>query len=277
MKKNKSFTILLIAFILVFILSFTALLFGDWLAVTFDVIGIRIAVLIVSFASFGASTLFSLMVYTHNKTVSKVNDDSNKRAEMFRELQFASSNYSIIEFNDRMLISRESERYIPKFIEKETPSFHLVIENLEADKPLSYFTIRIPFKVIEGKSCGRIELSSIKFERDQEVFNFIPMDHEHTARAYILYNEHTKRNNLIINIVCNEDSNFFKEDINHFTKIKIKLTIVSILGVSILGRSELYFTNPTQTEGSGLHTYSINSSNFLLSTSPFVEREDTNY
>ena len=48
-------------------------------------------------------------------------------------------------------------------------------------------------------------------------------------------------------------------------------TVVSILGVSIEGTSELYFTNPTQTEGSGLHTYKINASNFVVSGSPYLE------
>ena len=204
----------------VLIASLVSLIFGDWLAANFDVIGIRIAVLIVSFAAFWSSALFSLMVYKHNKTVSQVNDDLNRRAELFRELQFASSNYSIIEFNDRMLISKESDRYIQRFNKKDTPSLHLVLENLNYNSPLMFYTIRIPFKVIEGKTAGGIELVSIVFERDNQIFNFIPMPHEIKTRAYILYNEQTKRNNMIINIVANKDSSFSMKKLMRLAKLR---------------------------------------------------------
>src|SRR5690554_6971320 len=120
MKQNKSFKFLIISLLIVFVLAFVALIFAEWLEAKVAVVGIRISVLIVTFASFGASTLFSMMVYNHNRTVSKINDDLNERAELFRELQFASSNYSIIEFMDRMLITPESERYMPKFYNKRS-------------------------------------------------------------------------------------------------------------------------------------------------------------
>src|SRR5690606_25977320 len=101
MRKDKSFIFLMSILVVVLVLSLVSLFAGDFLAEAFDVIGIRIAVLIVSFAAFGASTLFSLMVYLHNKTVSRINDDQNRRAALFRDLQFASNNYSIIDFTDR--------------------------------------------------------------------------------------------------------------------------------------------------------------------------------
>ena len=47
--------------------------------------------------------------------------------------------------------------------------------------------------------------------------------------------------------------------------------ITSILGVTIRGTSELYFTNPTQIEGAGSSTYKINSSNFRLTQQPLIE------
>lgn len=277
MRKDKSTKVLLIVLIIVFLLSIGAMLIGDFLASKFDVIGIRVAVLIVAFASFGSSTLFSLMVYIHNKTVSRINDDSDKRAELFRELQFASDNYSSIEFNDRALIYPESDRYIPRFYNKEKPSFHMIEEGTNTDDDLVFYSIRFPFKVSEGKSAGSIRLSVIKFERDLEKFNFIPMDHEKATRAYILYNEQTKRNNIILNLVFNKNSDFFKEDqLNIFTKIKLNLSITSILGVTIKGTSELYFTNPTQIEGAGSSTYKINSSNFRLTQRPTIETLDFN-
>lgn len=273
MKHNKGFIFLMVTLFATLIFAFVSLIFADWLESNIAVVGIRIAVLIVSFASFGASAIFSMMVYKHNRTVSKINDDNNRRSEMFRELQFASSNYSIIEYNDRMLISPESDWYIPKFYKRDIPSFHLIQEGLNFDEELEFYTIRIPFRVIEGKTCGRIELEEIKFERDFEVFNFVPMPQEKKAKAYLLHNEKTQRSNMIINIVFNKSSNFFKDELNVFTKIKIKETISSVLGVSINGRSELYFTNPTQAEGRGLHTYKINSSNFLTTSPPYLDEE----
>lgn len=273
MKKDKGFITLLITLIVVFILSIISLIFAEQLEAAIAVVGIRIAVLIVSFAAFGASAIFSMMVYKHNITASKINDDSNKRSEMFRELQFASSNYSIIEFNDRMLIYQESDWYIPKFYSKDIPSFHLVEKGLNPDEELCFYTIRIPYRLVEGKTAGKIELSNIRFERNQEIFNFIPMEHENLTRAYLLFNDHTKRNNMIVNIVFNKSSNFFKDELNLFSKIKIKLTVSSVLGVSIDGMSELYFTNPTQTEGEGLHTYKINSSNFIVTSPPYLDED----
>lgn len=268
--KKEGFIFLTITVIVVFILSFLSLIYAEWLESKIAVVGIRIAVLIVSFAAFGASAIFSMMVYKHNITVSKINDDNNRRSELFRELQFASDNYSIIEFNDRMLISPESEWYIKRFHDKDIPSFHLVDENIDVNEKLSFYTIRIPYELVEGKTAGRIEISSIKFERSSEIFNFIPMDHEDKTSAFLLYNDKTKRNNMIVNIVFNESSNFFSEKLNLFSKIKLKVTVSSILGVSINGVSELYFTNPTQTEGQGLHTYKINSSTFITTSLPYL-------
>lgn len=271
--KKEGFVFLTITVIVVFILSFLSLIYAEWLESKIAVVGIRIAVLVVSFAAFGASAIFSMMVYKHNITVSKINDDNNRRSELFRNLQFASSNYSIIEFNDRMLISPESQWYISRFYNKDIPSFHLVDEEIDVNEKLSFYTIRIPYRLVEGKTAGRIEISNIKFERELEVFNFVSMEHEKKTSAFLLYNDKTKRSNIIINIVFNESSNFFSEKLNLFSKIKLKLTVSSILGVSINGISELYFTNPTQTEGQGLHTYKINASTFITTSLPYLDQE----
>lgn len=280
--KNKTWKILTLVLSVIFVLSMTALIFSEYLDTLINVIGIRIAVLIVAFASLGSSTLFSLLVYSHNKTVSKINDDSNHRAEMFRELQFASSNYSIIEFSERMLITKERPNYIKRFKEKQTPSFHMIEDHGRNDVKeddgydnYRFYTIRIPFRVIEGKMISKITLDKIRFERDDKVYLFHPVHEEKEAQAYILYNEYTKRNNLIMNIVVDKNSDFFKDDhLNHFTKIKIYLNITSLLGVKVKGLNELYFTNPDQSEGDGLHSYYINSSNFTLLKRPMIEHLD---
>lgn len=274
-EKSKSFKYLMIILAIVFLLSLVSLFAGDYLAANFDVIGIRIAVLIVSFAAFGASTYFSLVVHLNNKTMSKLNDDQNKRAEQFRTLQFVSNNYSIIEFNDRMLIMKESSWYVKKFFQKEIPSFHMAQKNIDIDKELEFYTIRIPFRVLEGRTPGSIMLSKITFEKGSQRFDFYPLEHEEITQSYILYNEKTQRNNLIMNLVFNKESHYFEEnEINQFSKIRIAFAITSILGVTLQGVSELYFTNPVQVEGDGLHTYKINSSNFKLTANPYIEKKN---
>src|SRR5690554_610883 len=105
------FSVVITFSVVILILSILALVFDEYLAATIDVIGICIAAIIIAFASFGSSTLFSLLILHHNTTVSQINDDLNKRAELFRELQFTSSKYSIIEFMDRMLIYNRSEEH----------------------------------------------------------------------------------------------------------------------------------------------------------------------
>lgn len=109
-EKNTIITVMAIASVTVFLIALLMLIFGDELDVMFNVIGIRVATVFVAFAAFLSSTLFSLLILLHNRTVVRMNDDTNRRAELFRELQFASSNYSIIEFMDRMLLYGESER-----------------------------------------------------------------------------------------------------------------------------------------------------------------------
>ena len=84
MKKDKGFIFLLITLGVVFILSAISLIFAEQLEAAIAVVGIRIAVLIVSFAAFGASAIFSMMVYKHNITASKINDDSNKRSDILQ-------------------------------------------------------------------------------------------------------------------------------------------------------------------------------------------------
>ncbi|CCV64872.1 conserved hypothetical protein [Alteracholeplasma palmae J233] len=277
MKQNKLFKYLIISTIAIFIFSIVSLFFGDELAASFNVIGIRIAVLIVAFASFISSALFSFLVYAHNKTVSKINDDMNKRAELFRELQFASANYSIIEFTDRMLIYKESERYKNKYLNNPLFGFHLIetvgeVKDIEvSDELYDFYSIRIPFKVLEGKMVSRINVNEIRFEKENEKFYFYPTNKELFTEGYILYNEQTKRNNLIVNLIVDKKSNFFNQEVNVFTKIKLVVKVSSLLGVGITGINELYFTNPTQTEGDGLHTYKINSSNFTLIERPRVD------
>ena len=276
-ERNIIIAVIGIAGTTVFVLSLLMLLFGDELDSMFNVIGIRVATVFVAFASFLSSMLFSLLILLHNRTVVKINDDTNRRAEMFRELQFASSNYSIIEFMDRMLIYGESTRYIQRVIERKSMMFHMIEDGLNEkdifDNPQSYYfvSIKIPFRVIEGKIISSIAFDKLRFEREGVNYEFITPPSETESRAFLLYNEHTKRNNVIINLIMKKDSVFYNPNqINNFTKIKIYINITSLLGVKVKGNSELYFTNPEQIEGDGTNTYRINSANFTLTDMPKI-------
>lgn len=276
MNKKQISSIFIIVLLAIFIISLIALFFGDFLDQTFDVIGIRVTALILSFASFGSSTLFSLLVYQHNKTVSQLNDDTNRRAELFRDLQFASSNYSIIEFMDRMLVTKENPRYIERLTKSNKAYFHLFDDrtnnplNTQSIDDFKYFTIRIPFKLIEGKIVSSIKISELRFERDQKTYSFFPNIDQESSQTFILNNELTQRSNMIINLAVNKNSDFFDiEDINLFSKIKIYLNITSLLNVMVQGQIELYFTNPNQEEALK-HSYRIISSHFRLKERPQV-------
>lgn len=276
-KTNTIFYIMLIISSIVFSVALILLIFGDTLDQTFNVIGIRVATLFVAFSSFCSSTLFSLLILLHNRTVSRINDDTNRRAELFRELQFASSNYSIIEFMDRMLIYDESTRYVDRFIRKRNMMFHMISPDVKESEVyenpanFNFISVKIPFRVVEGRMVSNITFSRLKFERGDQMYDFITPPSLEESRAFLLYNEHTKRNNVIINLIMPKDSLFFnKADVNIFSKIKIYIRITSLLGVQVKGISELYFTNPEQIEGDGMNTYRINSSNFTLMSMPVV-------
>lgn len=278
-KKISIFTVIGVAGSIVFIIALFMLIIGDWLDQNFNVIGIRIATLFVAFASFLSSMLFSLLILRHNQTVVKYNDDTNKRAELFREQTFASSNYSIIEFMDRMLIYQEPVRYIERMIQRKSMNFHMIKSDLHEneifDNPKNYrfISLKIPFRVIEGKIVSSITFDKLRFERNGINYEFITPPSEHESRAFLLYNEQTKRNNIIINLIIDNDSVFYDpQQINEFTKIKIYTNVTSLLGVQVKGNIELYFTNPEQLEGDGTNTYRINSANFTLIEMPKIVR-----
>lgn len=281
-EKNTIITVMAIASITVFSIALTMLILGDELDQMFNVIGIRVATVFVAFASFCSSTLFSLLILLHNRTVVRINDDTNKRAELFRELQFASSNYSIIEFMDRMLIYGESERYVNRMLQRRSMMFHMM-EDQDHEEDIyqnpgnyRFVSLKIPFRVIEGKIISSITFDKLRFERNGVNYEFITPPSEIESRAFLLYNEHTKRNNVIINLIIRKDSEFYDPaQINVFSKIKIYINITSLLGVKVKGNSELYFTNPEQIEGDGTNTYRINSANFTLTEMPKIVRSIT--
>lgn len=278
-KKERNIILIIIGFsgTIVLALSIIMLFAGDDLDRMFNVIGIRIAAIFIAFAAFLSSMLFSLLILLHNRTAVRMNDDTNRRGELFREQQFASSNYSIIDFMDRMLIYSESERYVDNVVKKQHLEFHMIEDGINAvdifDNPDQYrfVSIRIPFKILEGKFVSSITFDKLRFERERVNFEFLPPLKDTESRAFILYNEQTKRNNIIVNLIMKKNSSFYtQEQVNSFTKIKIYMNITSILSVKVKGNSELYFTNPEQIEGDGTNTYKINSSNFMITELPKI-------
>jgi hypothetical protein len=278
MKQNKLFISIIIISSIVFILTVLSLVFDQFLTRNFDVIGIRIAMLVVAFASFGSSTLFSLLILSHNRMVVSMNQDLNTRAELFRELQFTASHYSVIDFMDRMIIFLESDRYIDRYIKTGQYLFHMFEKSVDPDhvklnpQYYKFYSFKIPFKVVEGKLVSKIMFHDIYFERGDIRYFFNPPRILKEGRAYLLYNEQTHRNNIIINLVVKKDSDFFDpSSINAFSKIKMHLSVTSLLGVTLEGMSELYFTNPEKIEGDNTNTYKINSSNFIIKDRPFID------
>jgi hypothetical protein len=276
-KHNKLEINILIVLImaLVFVISIVILIFGRQLSMQFHVIGIRIATLFVTFASFTSTSFFSYLIFSHNKGIRENNADANRRAELFREMQFSSANYSIVDFVDGMTIDKESTRYIEKYIGKGNLRFHMIEDSVNGEDVLQnpedycFLTLKIPYRVVESKPVANIIFNKLTFERNSVKYRFFAPKSEGESFAFLLYNELSKSNNAIVNLVVKKDSNFFSFDkINEFTKIKITLRINSLLGVEVKGISELYFTNPERKDKDGGNTYKINSSIFLLGDMP---------
>lgn len=279
MKKERNIIALVIGIsgAVVFLISIIMLMYGQELDNMINVIGIRVVAIFIAFAAFLSSMLFSLLILLHNKTAFKINEDTNQRAALFRELQFASDNYSIIDFMDRMLIYEESSWYVDRLLNNKNMNFHMMEKGLDSNDvyensdDFTFLSIKIPFKILEGKHISSITFDKLRFERDRTEFEFFPSKDRTESRAFILFNEQTRRNNVIINLILKKQSTFYnKEKVNRFTKIKIYMNVTSLLGVVVKGNSELYFTNPEQIEGDGSNTYHINSSNFILTEMPRI-------
>ena len=278
-KERKLALIVLIASLFVFVSSLMFLMFGRELAMIVDEMATRVTAIFISFASFCSTSAFSYLVYKNNKNASRINDDLNKRAELFRELQFASNNYSIIEFKDKMNIYVESNRYIQKYLGRNNLSYHIFEEGIDYQDVLKntnkylFFSLKVPFVVVEGKVVSSIKIEKLKFERNGRDYYFVSHDESGETIAFILYDEYTKQRQMIINLIVDKDIDFFDEqNINEFSKLKINIKITSLLGVEVKGVSELYFTNPESNEHSGINSYWINASNFKLTEMPTISK-----
>jgi hypothetical protein len=270
-------TVLSVFFIIIIIFLFHDLL-ENWQEGTSGTIAARIATIFVAFCAFVSQTLFNFLIFQQNRSVTLANQDANKRADMFRDVQFISSNYSIIEFMDRMLIKAESPLYVEKYIGAKKGDFHMILNSINSsdlfgnEELYQFVSIRIPFYVVEGKTISLLRVSKITFQRDQKRFIFRTIKGSYTE-GFLIYNELTKRRNLIMNLIVLKDSDFFKlSEVSSFSRIKIELTTISILGVSVPGTIELYFKNPEQIEMDSANSYKIISSSFVMQGLPSIER-----
>lgn len=241
---------------------------------------------IVAFASFIATSFFSISIYNHNNMIREQNAEIrrqteavNRRAELFRNLQFMAGNYTIIDFVDHMLIYDESERYIKKLEETKHFNFYLLEQGINKDDVLNNFndyaflTVKLPIKIVEGKTIGKISLLKMKFDKENSTHIFVPPEGNEAA-ALILYSETDHRSETIMNLIMKKTSGFYKTgEINNFLKIKINLNMESLLSVIVSGSIELYFTNPEKIEKSGANRYKINSSQFELIGKPYLNIE----
>jgi hypothetical protein len=146
---------------------------------------------------------------------------------------------------------------------------HINIQDVyENPKDYRFITLRIPFALLEGKLTSAIKLERITFERDVRKYRFVFSTRKEND-AFLLFNEFTRRRNMIINLIFKNEDDFFNlNEISNFSKLKIRLSIISVLGVKIKGISELYFTNPVQIEGDLSNTYKITSSIFTMTENP---------
>ena len=227
-----------------------------------------IIVIVISFASFVMTTLFSVSILNHNKMVRETND-----INFAREMQkFIAENYAIVTLVDYVLMSEEVDRYVEQL--KTTRDFKLymrendvvITDILGNPDDYNFLTLRIPF-TLPSKPVASIRFSRFKFTKENKHHLFVPCTAANNA--LVLYNETEKLSNIVVNLITKKTSEFYTaKTVIPFSKIKLNLTVQSLLGVSTSGWIELYFTNPEKLEKSGASRYTINSSQFKIDGFP---------
>jgi len=265
--------VLLVASTVVIIGAFGGLKFEQW-----SYYGVTV---VVSFSSFLATLFFGISIYKHNASMREINNELrrqtnsvNRRAEAFRNLQFVASNYTIVDFVDCITIYPEYENYLIKLRDTKAFDFYLLEQGVRKEDVIEkfgnymYLSVRIPFKIAEGKTIGKLTFKRFKFTKAADSHRFAPAS-DGLGKALLLYNESAKRQEAVINLVMSKDSKFYSlNELNQFEKIKIDLEMESLLGVIVRGSIELYFTNPEKLEKTGASKYRINSSQFELVGTP---------
>lgn len=236
--------------------------------------------LILSFSTFIMTGFFSFVIFNHNKTMLDISEQNKRRSEEadirgeeFRKLQFVSANYSVIGFLDNMLLYEQYSQYTEKTRETKNFKHYLRESGVDLNDVVQNFddyvflSVKIPFKLEEGKSTAAIRFSRFKFSKEGKDFRFVPCTGG--MNALILHDEEDAYQVVAINLIVKKDSDFYtSQDVVPFRKIKLNLTMYSLLGVAVSGWTELYFTNPKKLEKNGANQYKINSSQFKISGVP---------
>ena len=237
---------------------------------------------ITAFTAFVVQSIFSFAVVSHNeiirresKELKKSNADINARSEAFRILQFIASHYTVVDFVDYVLLYEEFERYTEKLRKTKDFTFYLKEEGVDESDVAENFngyrfvTIKLPMKIVEGKAVGKVKFSRFKFTKENGEHRFLPC--AGANESLILFNEMDHRSEVVVNLIMKKSSEFFTPGhLNPYLKIKISLTVQSLLGVAIKGWIELYFTNPEKLEKSGANKYKILSSHFEIAGLPVL-------
>jgi len=228
--------------------------------------GFRMIGLVIAFATFVMTTLFSFLILSHNITTRQMG-----------QLQFAASNYSVVEFFGDMLMYEQYATYTERLKQTKDCSFFLRQEDIDLDDIVENFdnyiflSVKIPFRVIEGKRIAGIRVTRFRFAREEAKYRFVPCSSD--VNTLILYDDVTKTNTILAGLVIKKDCDFWSRDaVAPFGKIKLNLSMRSLLGVEVSGWIELYFTNPRKLDKDGANLYNINSTQFQVSGLPVVAK-----
>jgi hypothetical protein len=231
---------------------------------------------IIAIGAMVQSGIFSLLLIRQSDINRKNSDDTQERAEAFRNLQFVASNHTIIEFFDAMTMASKSARNMQRMKERMDFKFCLREEGIGFQDicgdidGYSYVTINIPIKVVVGNAVSAVKFINFRLSREDSNHHFVPCCPD--SQGLILWNEAKKRQELTFNLIVPKNNDFYNEDtVTPFTKIKVFLSMHSMLGVVVKGWTELYFTNPQKRERDGANKYQINSSQFRIEGLPELE------
>lgn len=226
--------------------------------------------LVLSFSTFVMTTLFSFMILSHNIEMRKMSRN-----------QFLSNNYSVIDFNGDMLLYEQPKNYTEALKKTQDYKFYLHRNIFKLDEVKENFndfaiiSIKLPFRVAEGKSIGDVRISNFKFSRDETDYCFVPCGDG--INTMILQDIDGSNKYVLANLIIRKDGDFFVRsgDVTPFGKIRLNLSMRSLLGVEVDGWIELYFINPLKLEKGYINVYKITSSQFKISGLPTLVKEIT--
>ena len=217
-----------------------------------------------AFATFLMTSLFSFAILNHNAMTRELNESNRK----FPTLQFMTTAFAVADFVDYVLMYQEYPNYVENLKKQLNFNFYMRDEECSlADVKANFddyqfLTIKMPIKTNNLKPpVSSIRFGQFKFVKDNKMFKFVPCSPQ--SSALIIFNDTASRNEVMCNLIVKKTSDFFVADaLNPFSKMRINVSITSLLGVVLTGWAELYFTNPQKLEDTGANKYKLISSQF---------------